>query len=279
MKPGLIDTHTHVVSSDTERYPLNPAGLPGAWYREAPHGAEQLIERMDEAGVERAVLVQGVGAYSYDNAYAADCAERYPERFWSACCIDVEAPDALARIDYWIGERGMGGIRLFALPRDGKSWLADPATFPIWERAAELGARVIVTVLYPQLETLAGVLDRFPDTPVSLDHCGFPPLGADPTSDAPALFALASRRQLHLKATPHVLDGAVEHGGTAASAAEALVAAFGSARVMWGSDFCQTYDRPYRALVGLAQDAFAGLAPDDRANCLGETARRLWADL
>ena len=80
MPISIVDTHTHVVSSDQSRYPLNPAGLPGAWYREAPHTTEQLIERMDEAHVERAVLVQGVGAYSYDNRYAADSAERHRAR-------------------------------------------------------------------------------------------------------------------------------------------------------------------------------------------------------
>ena len=54
----LVDTHTHAVASDAARYPLQPGGLPGAWYLEAPHTAEQLIELMDGAGVARAVLVQ-----------------------------------------------------------------------------------------------------------------------------------------------------------------------------------------------------------------------------
>jgi predicted TIM-barrel fold metal-dependent hydrolase len=275
----VIDTHTHVVASDTERYPLNPAGLPGAWYLEAPHTAEQLIERMDAAGVERAVLVQGVGAYSFDNSYAADCAERFPERFWSACCVDVQAPDALGRLDHWVGERAMGGVRLFALSRAGRSWLADPETFPIWERAAKLGAHVIVTILYPQVAELAAVLARFPETAVSLDHCAFAPLGASLRDDAPELFALAEHTNLHLKVSTHVLDGVRAGGGEPAAAVARLVAAFGAERIMWGSDFCQTHDRPYRELVQLGRDAFAGLGDSDAEKCLSGTARRLWADL
>jgi L-fuconolactonase len=276
---GMVDTHTHVVSDDLQRYPLRPSGLPGAWYREAPHTVEQLLERMDAAGVERAVLVQGVGAYSYDNAYAADCAERYPDRLWSACCIDVLADDALDRMDHWIGARGMGGIRLFALARDGASWLDDPASFPVWERAAALGAHVIVTILYPQLACLDRVLERFAQVPVSLDHCAFPPLARDPLADAPALFALARRPNLHLKVTTNVLDGVRERGGRAAAALEALVAAFGSDRVMWGSDFCQTHDRPYDQLVALGREAAAGLSASAREDVLSATARRLWGRL
>ena len=279
MSSELVDTHTHVVSSDVERYPLSPAGLPGDWYRSAPHSVEQLIECMDTAGVGRAVLVQGVGAYSYDNSYAADCAERFPERVWSACCIDVLAPDALGRLDHWIGDRGMGGVRLFALSRDESSWLDDPATFPIWERAARLGAHVIVTILYPQLEQLARVLARFPETTVSLDHCAFPPLGRHPLSDAPALFALAEHSNLHLKISTNVLDGVRELGGSPAGAVEALVGAFGGERVMWGSDFCQTHDRPYVELVALARESFAGLGERERELCLGGTARRIWTAL
>jgi len=276
---ALVDTHTHVVASDVERYPLSPAALPGAWFREAPHSVEQLIERMDATGVERAVLVQGVGAYSYDNSYVADCAERFSDRVWSACCIDVLAQDALERLDYWVGERGMGGVRLFALSRDGNSWLDDPATFPIWERAAGLGAHVIVTILYPQLGQLGRVLTRFPEIPVSLDHCAFAPLGPDPRSDAPGLFSLADRPNLHLKVSTNVLDGVHALGGRPAAAVESLVAAFGAERVMWGSDFCQTHDRPYSELVALAHESFSGLGERDRDLCLAEPARRLWAAL
>ena len=70
----MIDTHTHIVSDDFTRYPLEPRDLSGKWYLEAPHTAEQLTACMDEAGVAQAVLVQAVGAYSYENDYAADSA-------------------------------------------------------------------------------------------------------------------------------------------------------------------------------------------------------------
>ena len=74
----VVDTHTHVVAPDREAYPLSPRPLSGAWYDEAPCSAPELIGLMNAAGVDRAVLVQAVGAYSFDNRYVADSAAQAP---------------------------------------------------------------------------------------------------------------------------------------------------------------------------------------------------------
>ena len=60
---------------------------------------------------------------------------------------------------------------------------------------------------------------------------------------------------------------------------EQLVGAFGADHVMWGSDFCQTHDRNYLELVGLAKSAFARLPLDDQHQCLAGTAMSLWPTL
>lgn len=272
--PTVVDAHVHVVAKDEAAYPLSPRPLSGAWYREAPHSAEDLLACMDEAGVDRAVLVQPIGAYSYDNRYAADSAARYPARFASVCCVDPEAAGARDELRHWIGERGMRGVRLFALSR-GASWLDDPRTFPLWELAAELGAPLVVTIFAEQIPQLRRLLAHFPHAPVALDHCGFPALAGAPWREAEALFALAEHANLHLKVSTHVLDAAARHGDPSAFVRE-LVARFGAERILWGSDFCQTHDRPYTELVRLGRAAFSGLTAPEQALCLGGTALRLW---
>ena len=264
----IVDAHAHVVAPDEEAYPLSPRPLSGPWYREAPHSAEDLLACMDAAGVARAVLVQPVGAYSFDNRYTADSAAAHPARFASACCIDVDGEDPVGELRYWVAERGMRGVRLFALSREPRSWLAAERALPLWECAGELGAQVIVTILGHQLGELREALDRFPEIPVSLDHCGF--------AQGEPLLALADLPNLHLKVTTHTLDAALRANGNAAPCVESLVAHFGAERIMWGSDFCQTHDRPYRELVALAQSAFGTLGSEERARCLGGTALRLW---
>jgi predicted TIM-barrel fold metal-dependent hydrolase len=272
----LIDTHTHVVSPDHGKYPLNPRSLSGQWYLEGPASADELSEAMTLAGIERAILVQGVGAYTYDNRYAADAAEATPGRFVSACCIDVEAPNAVETLTYWVEARHMAGIRLFALARQGSSWLIDDGIDPIWKRAEELAAHVIVTILPHQLSELEHALSRFPNTPISLDHCGFATAEAEARSE---LFKLARHPNLHLKISTHNLDDAIRTEGSARPLIHSLVQEFGADRLMWGSDFCQTHDRPYAALAALARDAFADLQPDEQTACFSGTARKLWPGL
>ena len=47
----MIDTHTHVIGADHQRYPLKPRNVSGEWYLEAPYTAEELLACMDEAAV------------------------------------------------------------------------------------------------------------------------------------------------------------------------------------------------------------------------------------
>jgi len=268
----VIDTHTHVIGADRARYPLKPRNLSGEWYLDAPHDAEQLLACMDASGVEAAVLVQAVGAYSYENDYAADSAVARPDRLASACCIDPLAADAVKTLHYWIEERGMRGVRLFALAGDGaRSWLADPRTFPVWEAACALDAHVIVTIFANQLPELRTMLRRYPTLRVSLDHCGFPDVRrADP------LFELSDEPNLYCKVSSVVLESA---GAEPESFVSLLVGRFGAERVMWGSDFCQTHDRSYPELVALARRAFGELSNAEQRLCFVDTPRSLWRSL
>ena len=275
-RPLIVDSHVHVVAEDESRYPLSPRPLSGKWYREAPCSAERLLRLMDESGVDRAVLIQPLGAYSFDNRYAADRAADHPGRFAAACCVDPDGEEPVADLRYWVQERGMHGVRLFALsPADrGDSWLAAPRTFPLWEQAAELGAHVIVTIFAHQLPELRRMLERFPDVAVSLDHCAFPDIRAPKP-----LLALAELPNLHLKVSTHVLDAAQAAEGSPRPFIRRLVERFGADRIVWGSDFSQTHDRSYAELVALGRSAFGALDAAEQAACLGETALRLWPAL
>ena len=272
----LIDTHVHVVAGDEAAYPLAPAGLPGAWYREAPHSAEDFRACMQEAGVAKAVLVQPVGAYSFDNRYVADAVSAHRDVFVGACCVDPAGEDPAGALRHWVEERGLHGVRLFALDAAGPGWLSEEQGRPLWECADDLGIHVIVTVFAHQLPGLGALLQRYPRVQVSLDHCGFPPVEGPPWRGAEALMDLARFENLHLKITTHLLHTVRDNGQSPARWVEHLVARFGAHRLMWGSDFSQTHSATYPELVDFAREVFGGLSATDRALCLGGTAARLW---
>jgi L-fuconolactonase len=285
----IVDSHTHVVAPDQSRYPLQPYGLDqgvgaerkqAAWFHDVPVSAEDLLARMDEAGVDAALLVQGVGAYSYDNAYAVDAARIAPSRLASVVCVDPLADDATRTLRTLVEQRGARGVRLFTVTNPESTWLDEDAGIALWEESRRLGIPVVVTILARQIPKLANALRRFPDLPVALDHCGFPDLrGGPPYERAGALFELAALPNLRLKVTTHVLRLAEKDPAGPAAFVERLAATYGGARLAWGSDYPQTHDRGYADMVQLARVACAGLGDTDRARFLGGTALELWPEL
>lgn len=271
----IIDTHLHAVSPDTSRYPLRQVDLPGnSWVKTAPASAEDLLAQMDAAGVERGVLVQPVGAYGTDNSYVADAGAAHPDRLATVCVIDMTAPDRLEQLRYWTQERGIGGVRLFSVPTPQVPWLDDLATFEVWEACQEWDVKVSVCLLPEELPRLGQMLARFPDAPVALDHCGFADFtDGPPWNAAKLLWQLAELQNLHLKVTTNVLDAACEN---AKHLLATLASRFGATRLMWGSDYPQVHNRPYRDLADLARSVAAALPIAEQFLFLTGTFQSLW---
>jgi len=266
----VIDTHTHVVAPDEERYPLDPSGMTEPWYRDDPCSAERLLTLMDDADVAAAVLVQGVSAYGFDNRYALDAARAHPDRCTSVVYLDVAAPDAVATLRGYVDERGARGLRWVAF---GDTQLTEPRA--VWDEAAALGLPVVVTILADKLAELDAAIPGLPGAAFALDHCGFADFSHGVPDD---LAALAAHPRLHLKVSTIALDRMAEHGDVRDGVAE-LAARFGADRLMWGSDYSQTHDRPYVELAAYARHAASKLSDDDRAAYLGGTASDLWPEL
>jgi L-fuconolactonase len=275
----IVDTHVHVIAADHDRYPLDPTSVDTGWVRQAPVTVEEYADLMDDAGVGRAVLVQAYGAYGHDNGYVVDAAASRPDRFASVVIIDMDH-DPAGTLRAIAEHDRVGGVRLFAIANAMAARLDDPRTFPVWEVAAELDLRVVVALLAPQLPQLEVLLRRFPEVPVALDHCGFPDVaGGPPYPGAARLFELASLPNLNLKVTCNLLGDVVAVGGDPRDLVERLAAAFGAERLLWGSDFSHTHDRPYSALVELGRFACSRLASAEQRAFLGENALRLWPNL
>jgi L-fuconolactonase len=277
----IVDTHVHVIAPDEARYPLRPTGVGSQWFREHPVSVEEFAATAGACGVDRAVLVQAFAAYGSDNSYVLDAVAAAPERFVSVGIIDPADPEAPATLRRLADVPGFSGVRLFGIGGDAPAWFDGAVGISLWEVAAELDLRLVATLLAPELPRLRRMMDRFPDVPVVLDHCGFPDLrGGPPFQNAGPLFALTDHERLHLKVTSHLLEEADQRSpGGAAAIVERLAADFGAERLVWGSDYSQTHDRSYAELVALGRGACAGLADDDQTAFLAGNALRLWPAL
>ena len=266
----LVDTHVHVVSPNEDLFPLDPTGLTDQWYRDDPCSAERLVALMDDAGVNRAVLVQAVSSYRHDNRYCADAARRFAERFTSVGCVDPSGAGAGAQMRDLVEGAGMRGLRWMVI-REGS--LIEPRSS--WEAIASLGVPAVVTILEDRLPELAEVLPSIAGIPVALDHCAFAHYSSGISAD---LAALAEFPNLHLKISSNALDLMAEHCDPADVVAE-LARMFSADRLMWGSDYSQTHDRPYRELVEWGRAGMRKLSDEQREWVLGGTALKLWPEL
>ena len=278
----VFDIHTHVIAVDTARYPLAPlGGKQSDWSRTRPVDAEGLIAEMDRAGVARSAVVHASTAYGFDNSYVADSVARHSDRFTGVFSIDMLAADACDALDRWI-EAGLTGLRLFTtgstLPGQA-AWLADPRTFPVWERAEALGLPVCLQMRPEGIADLLDLLDRFRTIPIILDHLARPALSdGPPYATARWLFDLAAYPNLFLKLTSRTVEQASEGLSTPHAFFPRLVAAFGANRIAWGSNF-PAHAGPMARLLAEAKHALACLSEADQAAIFSGTACRLYPAL
>ncbi|MCA1218769.1 amidohydrolase family protein [Streptomyces sp. 8L] len=278
----IVDTHTHVISPDTARYPVDPVGgKQSGWSQDHPVDIDGLVRALDDASVAKAVVVQASTVYGHDNRYVVEAVRAHPDRFVGVYSIDALAEDAVSRIEHWQGQ-GLAGFRLFTTgtTMPGQSdWLGHERSLPAWAYAAEHNIPVCLQMTIQGLPALRKILDRFPRVRVLLDHCARPDLSdGRPYQASKGLFDLASYPGAHLKLTHRALAAAAQGKSTVVDFLADLVAAYGADRIAWGSNFPAAEGTP-RTILAEAREAVSGLPRAEQAMILGGTARRFYPAL
>jgi predicted TIM-barrel fold metal-dependent hydrolase len=278
----LIDTHTHAISPDVDRYPLAPVGgHQSDWSAKRPVSYQALLAAMDQAGIARAVVVQASTAYGNDNRYVVEAVKAHPDRFAGVFSIDVLAEGAVDELRRWL-DAGLAGLRLFTtgttMPGQA-DWLDDPRSFPVWEYAQANNVTICLQMTAAGIPALTRMLGLFPRIRVLLDHLARPDLaGGPPYQGAAALFALAAYPGVHLKLTNRTIAEAARGASTPQAFFPRVVEAFGASRIAWGSNF-PAAEGSLPSLLDEAQDALAMLSEADRAWIFGDTARAIYPQL
>ncbi len=267
----IIDTHTHVVSSDKAMHPLDPGAR--GWSTEVSNDVEDLITEMDRAGVACATLVQPNGTYGLNNLYQCYSAKAYAPRTVSVGILDPAAPDATDKLSYWVNEHGMNGVRL-----QSQAEADDPRCDALWQRAEDLGIPISLGGggQPDKVDRMRNVGARHPNVIFAPDHFAGWSGAEDKGAMTAALENLAKLPNAHLRISSTSLG---PYAGLTPAEQELfrrVIEAFTPRRVMWGSNFPGTRDGGYTGLVQLGQTALAWLSDDGRNWIMGETAHKLW---
>lgn len=283
MTRQLVDIHPHIISPDTEAYPLAPlGGVRSHWSKDRESAPfEALIEAMDDAGVSRAAVVQSSTTYGHNNRYLADSVDRSDGRITGVCSVGFMEDSILDDIRYWIDERGMSGLRLFTTgsTMQQADWLDSEKAMIAWDYVAERDIPVCVQLRSTAVPMLVNVLERHTDLRIILDHVVMTEfLEGPPYAVAEPVWPLADFPGVHLKVTTKTLRTGGKSEGRAVGVLSELISRFGSERMAWGSNWPAS-DPSLQSLVDLLLAAVADLPESDADDICGQTALRLYPRL
>lgn len=278
----IVDLHSHVIADDAARYPLAPmGGKQSDWSKERPVNGAGMLAAMVHAGVAKSVLVQASTCYGHDNSYVQASVASNPGQFAGVFSVDMLAPDAIEKIQYWV-KAGLSGVRVFIAGHtaaDRTVRLDDPRSFEAWAYISEHRIPICVQLRSDGLPQLEVLLKRFPKAVVLLDHFARPELeGGVPYAAARELFALVRYKNLHFKFTTHNARESKMGHSTQTEFARAVVDTFGAHRIAWGSNFPASAGT-LKALLDEAMEATASLTLQEQEWIYSRTAHALYPAL
>lgn len=226
---------------------------------------------MDEAGVERAVLVPPSWE-GYRNDVVQEAATEYPSRFVWMGRLDLHKPSVSRRWLQTLRERpGARGVRVTFARGNERRWLEDGTAEWFWREAATLG--VPVMVFAPGgFEVIARTARTFPELRIIVDHLGIPTdlRESGIWTWVKPLLELGALRNVAVKASalPCAVNEPYPYPSTHA-AIKAVVDCFGADRVFWGSDLTRL-PCTYREAVTLFTRELGFLKGEELALVMGE---------
>uniref|UniRef100_A0A7R9XV14 Amidohydrolase-related domain-containing protein n=1 Tax=Prasinoderma coloniale TaxID=156133 RepID=A0A7R9XV14_9VIRI len=242
-----------------------------------PGDAQTLLQRMDAAGVAHAVVVQpGVIADPFDHSYVADAVAAHPDRLTGVLLADPRPGGGGARaLRELVSERGFRGVR-FNPGLDPAGDMTGAVWKEMYAAAGELSAPV-GHMTFNSLPQHAGAIralaEEFPQTVAIVDHMGF--CRSDDEWDV--LLSFADLPQVRVKLSAFFRCGAGSAPGGLAERIRQLVDAFGTERLLWGSDWpwVDAEDGGYEGACDMLR-AHGGLSESEVEQIMSATPRDLY---
>jgi L-fuconolactonase len=272
-----IDAHHHVWRLARGDYGwLTPALSP--IYRDFE--LDELKPALRVAGVAATVLVQAAPTIA-ETQFLLEVAQRSDGLVRGVIgWADLAAVDAIATLRALAANPLLKGVRPMLQDLPDANWIARADVARALAALPALGLRFDALVTPRELKALRVTLERHPDLAVVIDHCAKPDIaggGWQPWADDLATIARHTGAFCKLSGllTEAGADGSVE---TLRRYVGHVFDCFGSARVMWGSDWpVLTRAASYAEWVEIADRLLAHATPSERDAVFGGNARRFYS--
>jgi len=235
----IVDAQVHLWKASGPDFPWVSGAKPQL---PEPFTIERIVPLMDEAGVDRVVIVPPT--LNDINAYALEAVQRYPNRFAVMGRVPLENPKSAALLPRWKDQPGMLGVRVTFNTPETLKWLSDGTTNWFWPAAEKAGLPVMF-LAFGNVHLFDPIAKSHPGLPLIIDHMGVnPPIAQDPGRMAKAIgdaVALAQYPNVSIKMSnlvnaslePYPFRDLTPH-------LQRVFEAYGPRRCFWGTDLTNT---------------------------------------
>ncbi|HEX4409344.1 MAG TPA: amidohydrolase family protein [Xanthobacteraceae bacterium] len=263
----IVDAQVHLWPANTPDRPWLPnrvAQLP------EPFLIETLVPMMDEAGVDRAIIVPP--SWEGDrNDYALEAVRRYPTRFAVVGRIPVADPNTAKLLPDWKKQPNMLGIRLTFHPHQWH-WLTDGTVDWFWPLAEKYNLPIMF--YGAPMPNFAPIAEKHPGLTMIADHLGV--TGEIVKSgklkdaiDETAALAKYPNVSVKLSTTPFYSAEAYPFRDMAVHIRK-LFDAFGPKRCYWGTDMTNSYNKAtYKQRISHFTETLDFLSAEDKEWVMG----------
>ena len=270
-KRMIVDAQVHLWKDNTPDYPWNPAAKPQL---PEPFTVERVLPLMDEAGVDRVVIVPP--GLNDRNEVALDAARRYPNRFAVMGRIPLRDPKSAALLPRWKDQPGMLGVRVTFIGKDA-AWLSDGTADWFWPAAEKAGLPVMF-LAFGMVSKFAPIAERHPGLQLIIDHMGVNTAIAKEGKMAEAIgnaVALARFPNVSIKMSnlvnaslePYPFRDLTEH-------LRRVFDAYGPRRCYWGTDVTNNFARAtWRQRITHFTEELSFLSESDKDWVMGRAIR------
>jgi predicted TIM-barrel fold metal-dependent hydrolase len=218
-------------------------------------------------------VISHVCYYGRDNSYPAYVLKKYPRRFAAIGLLvghrlySPSDKENASRLERLMKEDGLVGLRLSPYYNPEVVWLNDPACYPLWKKAEQLGGTFNIFLKPQQVGQVADMAARFPGVNVVVDHMAMIDIAAP---DAAGFGPL-----LDMKKLPNVYVRTSLHNPSKTRQTpyrdvwpflQRLYDAYGPKRMVWANFFEYV----------IMRELIPFFTADDKEWILGRTAYRLY---